>query len=178
MKREDAPLSLMPRPIAPDTPEAAARVLVLAIVSDGRLGACEVKALDQADAYDRLGMSRDAFYGVMRQVCNDLLERQTATGESMFKLDGADARGFLDAVSDEQARQTVLSLAFEVIRSDGVLHPGESRLFWQALDRWGVSLDEVRTARWAAATSSHPEPTPQRPPPKVHRLDRATVVAR
>lgn len=181
MKREDAPyrpLSLTP--IVPDTPEAAARVLVLAIVSDGRLGACEVQALDDAQAYGRLGMDRDRFYRVMREVCADLLERQSRTGDSMFRLDGSDARAWLDAVGDPAVRHTVLALAFDVIRSDGVLHPGESRLFWQALDRWGIRLDEVRTARWAAAVAAEgPAEAPgRRPPAPVRSLPNALVVAR
>ncbi len=135
--------------IASGSPEAAARVLVLAIVADGRLGACEVQALDDAHAYERLGLPRERFYQVMREVCAGLLERQARTGDSMFKLDGEEAHAWLDAVPDLQVRQEVLTLAFEVIRSDGQLHPGESRLFWQALDRWGVRLDAVRLARGA-----------------------------
>ena len=147
MKREDAshrPLST--RPILPDTPEAAARVLVLAIVADGRLGACEVQVLDDANAYERLGLDRDGFYRVMREVCAELLDRQSRTGDSMFQLDGTDAGSWLDAVSDPETRHQVLSLALQVIRSDGVLHPGESRLFWQALDTWKIRLDAVRAA--------------------------------
>lgn len=136
-----------------DSPEAAARVLVLAIVADGRLGACEVQALDEANAYARLGLDRDAFYRVMREVCADLLDRQVRTGDSMFKLDGSEAQAWLDAVQRADLRHTVLALAFEVIRSDGVLHPGESRLFWQALDRWGIRLDQIRPARRVAAAA-------------------------
>lgn len=178
MKRELSLHRPAGRPaIDPDSPEAAARVLVLAIVSDGRLGACEVQTLDDADAYARLGLGRDRFYQVMREVCADLMDRQSATGDSMFRLDGPVAHGFIDAVRDPALRQTVLALAFEVIRSDGVLHPGESRIFWQALDRWGVRLDEVRAARWAAAVAA--EDTAPAPPraPVVHRLPQAMVVA-
>lgn len=152
MKREDAlhqtaaiPIALSPV-VAPDSPEAAARVLVLAIVADGRLGACEVQALDDADAYARLGLDRDRFYRVMREVCAELLDRQVRTGDSMFRLDSTEACVWLDAITDEAQRRMVLKLAFQVIRSDGVLHPGESRFLWQALDRWCIGLDEIEQA--------------------------------
>lgn len=149
MTREDAlpRLHTTAAGILPDSPEAAARVLVLAIVADGRLGACEVQALDDADAYARLGLDRDGFYRVMRETCAELLDRQVRTGDSMFRLDSTEASAWLDAVADVGLRHTVLTLAFEVIRSDGVLHPGESRLFWQALERWGIRLDEIRQDR-------------------------------
>jgi uncharacterized tellurite resistance protein B-like protein len=154
MKRDDAlhrPSQV--HPIDEDAPEAAARVLVLAIVADGRLGACEVQALDDADAYARLGLDRDGFYRVMRAVCADLMAVQGATGDSMFRLDASVAHQWLDLVRAPRLRQTVLELAFEVIRSDGVLHPGESRLFWQALDLWGLRLDDLRTSRRTAAAA-------------------------
>jgi hypothetical protein len=157
-----------PALIAPDSGEAAARVLVLSIVADGRLAACEVQALDDADAYDRLGLDRDRFYGVMRAVCAELLDRQVATGESMFRLDGTVAGAWIDAVRDPALRRTVLSLAFEVIRSDGQLHPGESRVFWQLLDRWAVRLDEVQATRPPAAVTS--SASASRPGGRVHRL--------
>lgn len=158
----------VPAIIDPDSGEAAARVLVLSIVADGRLAACEVQALDDAEAYGRLGLDRDRFYGVMRAVCAELLDRQVATGQSMFRLDGTVASAWIDAVRDPALRRTVLSLAFEVIRSDGQLHPGESRVFWQLLDRWAVRLDEVRgTRRTAAAAGVAPSP---RPGGRIHRL--------
>ncbi len=172
LRRTQRSRQAMRPPRGYDTPDAAARVLVLAIVADGRLGACEVQALDDADAYARLGLDRDGFYRVMRAVCADLLDRQCATGDSMFKLDGPVAQAWIDQVRTPRLRQTVLELAFEVIRSDGVLHPGESRIFWQAMDRWGLRLDDVRAARQMGTGSA---PTPDRglpPPPRVHRVAR------
>nr|MCU0775670.1 hypothetical protein [Ideonella sp.] len=75
----------------------------------------------------------------------------------------------------------VLQLAFEVIRSDRRLHPAESGVFWGLLDAWGLRLDEVREARWAAALAAaamgQAAPPPARRPPRVHRLPSALVVA-
>jgi uncharacterized tellurite resistance protein B-like protein len=175
MKREDhlhRPLPPAQAPQADNTPVAAARVLVLAIMADGRLGACEVQALDRREAYPRLGLGRDRFYEVMREVCAELLAHQTRTGNSMFRLDSDLAERWIDAVQDPALRQTVADLAFEVIRSDGVLDPGESRLFWRV-------LDEVRTARWAAAATDEDDraATPPPRPARLHRLPGAMVIA-
>jgi uncharacterized tellurite resistance protein B-like protein len=162
--------------VAPDSPEAAACVLSLAIMADGRLQGTEVGALDKHQAYAKLGMSREQFYEVMRDVCTALLERQTASGRSMFHLDEEPAVGWIDALQSPALRQTVAELALAVIRSDGELHPGESRLYWRVLDRWGVTLDEVRTAQWAAAAAADPEPIRPNPAPRVYRLPASSLM--
>jgi uncharacterized tellurite resistance protein B-like protein len=182
MKREDhlhRPMPPSDLPGTEDRLDAAARVLVLAIMADGRLGACEVQALDRREAYPRLGLDRERFYRVMREVCTDLLDHQARTGDSMFRLDSELAERWIDAVQDPALRQTVADLAFDVIRSDGVLDPAESRLFWRVLDRWGWTLDEVRTARWAAAATEDDACTAAPAPraARVHRLSGAMVIA-
>ncbi len=183
MKRQDhlhRPMPNATRTIAIDSPEAAARVLILSILADGQLGTCEVDILDQRDAYSRIGLSRDAFYRAMRDICGELLDLQTQTGESMFNLDGEFALGWIDAVQDATLRQTVAALIFDVIRSDGIWHPAESRLIWRLFDRWGWTLDELRSSHWTVpgeAGSGLPTlPTKPRSAP-VHHLQGATVVA-
>lgn len=131
-----------------DSPQAAARVLILAMLSDGRLDPVEVKMLDQVDAYERLGLKRTEFYGVMQQFCGELLELQSHTLHG--RLGRATLQRWLDAVQDRELRRQLCRLLFDVIRSDRNLHPGESTMFWQALDGWGLRISDVVSCRGAA----------------------------
>jgi hypothetical protein len=160
---------------------ALVRVLTLAIVSDGRLDADEVAALDRLEAYRRIGLERGAFYREVERSCQALIDGGLSPSASALRLDDGLPRQWVDAVRAPALRHLVLQLAFEVIRSDRRLHPAESGVFWGLLDAWGLRLDEVREARWAAALAAaamgQAAPPPARRPPRVHRLPSALVVA-
>jgi hypothetical protein len=50
-----------------------------------------------------------------------------------------------------------------IIRADGRLHPGESMIFWEALDRWALSLSELtKGTRPATKVQSAPAPAQHR----------------
>lgn len=171
-------------PPAVDSPEAAARVLLLAIVGDGRLDADELALLERAGAARRLGLSHPDFLCEVAQAWDDLgrAARERPAGDDAGPdLDGGPARRWIDAVRDPALRHVVLDLAFDLIRCDGRLDPGESRVFWALMDRWGLTLDAFRAARWAVSEAvrhrTSPVAAPQRRARRVHRLPNALVVA-
>jgi hypothetical protein len=169
---------------APDSPEAAARVLLLAIVGDGRLDADELAHLEGAGAAGRLGLSQAAFLRELARAWDDLTRAahaRAAGDDAGPDLAGGPARRWIDAVRDAGLRHAVLDLAFGLIRRDGRLDPGESRVFWSLMDRWGLTLDDFRAARWAASEAARrtasPTTVPKQRERRVHRLPNALVVA-
>ncbi len=56
-----------------DSPEAAARLLAMALVADGHYAISEIKALDRLSAPARLGLAPEAFKQVIDHFCEDLL---------------------------------------------------------------------------------------------------------
>ena len=56
-----------------NSPEAAARIVALALVADGHVGLIEIDTLQRQDIACRLGLSAEAFREVLHGLCEDLL---------------------------------------------------------------------------------------------------------
>ena len=56
-----------------NSPEAAARLLAMALVADGNYSLTEIRALDSLQASSRLGLTPDALKEVLDHFCEDLL---------------------------------------------------------------------------------------------------------
>ena len=67
-----------------NSPEAAARVIALLLISDGHVSRSEMDALYGLDIERELGLAPGAFARVLRTLCEDLLmgthERRVLTG--------------------------------------------------------------------------------------------------
>jgi hypothetical protein len=162
----------LPTAYEADSPQAAARVLILAMLSDGRLDPVEVKMLDEVDAYGRLGLSRAGFYAVLQQFCCELLAVQRQLPEG--RLERQTLQPWFDAVRDLALRRRVCRLLFDVIRSDRRVHPAESMVFWQALDGWSLRVSDVIACRSAAP----PAARPMRPMRRLFEAATAPLVRR
>lgn len=125
-----------------DSSQAVARVLTLAMMSDGKLVPEELEVLTRREAFSRVGISEGEFLAVMQEFCDDMLAGAEAGGEGCV-IDRQQIQSLLDAVNDPAKRKAVCELMLHIIRADGRLHPGESMIFWEALDRWALSLNEL-----------------------------------
>ena len=132
------------RDYVPDSPQAKARLIVLAMLADGRLDEAELDSLDRDGTLAALGLDRDAFFTVLYDFCADVEDLPRGDGD--YLLAPAVLRKMLAEVSRSDDRQTLLRLIFDVIRSDGRLARGEAALFWQAVDTWNFRAAETRAA--------------------------------
>lgn len=123
-----------------DSPRAKARLIVLALLADGRVNAAELDGLAKSCAFDELGITRDDFFQVLYDFCADAAGLPEGSGN--YLMSPALLETLFDEVGDSAERQKLMRLIFDVIRSDGHLADGEARLFWQALDAWRLRLDD------------------------------------
>ena len=123
-----------------DSPRAKARLVVLALLADGRVDAAELDSLNRRDAFAALGMTREDFFQVMYDFCADLVELPTGSGS--YLVSPAVLEDLFAEISNHEERQKLVRLIFDVIRSDGHLAEGEARLFWNALDAWNLRLND------------------------------------
>lgn len=123
------------RSYAVDSPRAKARLIILALLADGRLDKRELEALERRGVFATLGIAREDFAEVMYDFCADVAVRLTA-GTDGYRLTPAMLSGLLSEVSDRQAREQLLQLIFAVISSDGRLSDAEEDLFWSAVETW------------------------------------------
>ena len=140
-----------------DSPRAKARLVVLALLSDGRIDAAELDSLNRRDAFATLGLTREVFFQVLYDFCADLVDLPSGSGS--YLVSPAVLEGLFAEIRDPEQQQKLLRLIFDVIRSDGHLAEGEARLFWNALDAWNLRLNdgaEVRPRDLASRPKARP----------------------
>ena len=130
------------RPYPVDSARAKARLLVLAMIADGKIAAEELNGLMQRDAFAELGITRNDFLEVLYEFGADLAGLPASGVEVL--IEPRVVESLLAEISDENGKLTMLRLIFDVIRSDGELAPAESRLFWKALDAWSLRVEDGR----------------------------------
>lgn len=100
-----------------NSPQAAARLVVLALIADGHVCRSEVDALRRADVEARLGLAPGGLGTVLQTLCEDLLQ-----GGSMLGTPGVDA-ALIDAlvreVDDPALQRQVLDAVAAVVAADG-----------------------------------------------------------
>lgn len=130
----------MVRPYARNSAQAAARIVALALISNGRIKAVETAVLDARHAHERLGLTRPQWHGVIQDLCTDLLgparcgDDGCITGELLDRM--------LDEVDDGRIQRLVLRLSSAVVHADCRVDSGESLVVLAMIERWGLHPDD------------------------------------
>ena len=131
--------------IAPDSPEALARVLAMMIVTDTELDPRELRMLDELDAFDRIGISRSRFLATARAYCADL-SRRMGDRPLLHLSDVGLIDEVLQPVKDPAKRLLVARLGAASITADGRVQDIERVVFDHVLCRWGLTRTDVTRA--------------------------------
>ncbi len=123
-----------------NSPQAAARILALTMISDGRMQPSELLALEEHDAIGKLSVSAGQWQDVVHDLCADLL-LSSKRGDQCI-IDARLIEHLLDAVDDIELQRRVLRLCAVVAHADGEIHDGESVVLLAAVDRWGLDPEE------------------------------------
>jgi hypothetical protein len=109
-----------------NSPEAAARVLAMALVSDGQYSMVELRALDRQNAAALLGLTPEAVKGVIDGFCQDLL--QASGGLWTGRVDATVRQQLMNEITDRNLQNLVLQLCEGLMLADGHLADGEIEL--------------------------------------------------
>lgn len=123
-----------------NSPEAAARIVALALIANGRVKSVEVAALDALGALERLGLTRSRWQGVIGDLCADLLGPARCGDEGCVSGEMVDR--MLDEVDDDRTQRLVLQLCSAVVHADREIDEGESTVLLAAIERWGLHPDD------------------------------------
>ncbi|MCU0926550.1 MAG: TerB family tellurite resistance protein [Hydrogenophaga sp.] len=118
---------------AVNSPEAAARVLAMAMLADGQYSMTEIRALDRQQVPTRLGLSPEAFKTVVDTFCEDLLVAHG--GQWTGEVDPATRQHLMDEITDRSLQDLILQQCEVLMLADGHLADGEVEL----LDALGAS---------------------------------------
>lgn len=123
-----------------NSPGAAARIVALALIANGRIKSVEVARLDAIDAPALLGIDRAEWHRVIRNLCIDMLRIGEGHGAA---LDAPSLQVLLDEVTDPSLRQVCAALSVAVIQADCFVDGTELTLLEAMQDRWGISFRAV-----------------------------------
>ena len=59
-----------------NSPQAAARIVALAVVADGDIGDAETQWLDRLAVHEQLGLARHELHALLDSFCEDLLSSE------------------------------------------------------------------------------------------------------
>ena len=135
---------------APNSPQAAARIVALAMIADGQLKLVEREALNRLDISSSLGISRQEWTTVVGDLCADLLASAAGNGV-LCKVTPEDLAQVLSAIDDPGLRIPVMQLCMAVADADRSLAPGEAVVLRAMVEHWGMGCRRKAPPRVAAA---------------------------
>lgn len=124
------------RTYAANSPQAAARLLAMALVADGNYALSEIRALDRLDAARQLGLSPEDLKAVIDAFCEDLLAGARGEWLGSSQLDAATRKSLLAEVTDPALRATIVALCEAVVAADGHVAEGETALLDSFTREW------------------------------------------
>lgn len=127
----------------PNSPEATARVIALALLADGAIDLSELKALEQDDIVVRLDIDQAGFDRVVQEFCEDMLTYAHRMPLSHIELGAETIADLLDEIRDPSLQRKVLRAMLDIVNADGRLADGEAVLVSQAMKLWSIDLYEV-----------------------------------
>ena len=119
-----------------NSPQAAARIVALALLADGHLGGRELAMLERHEAHARLGLTRAEFQEVLRHLAEDQLATGTGHWSGTSRIEEAVLSLVLAEVEAPELRQTVLALCLAVTQADNHFSDGELVVLATAIRRW------------------------------------------
>ncbi|MDP4302374.1 TerB family tellurite resistance protein [Leptothrix discophora] len=121
-----------------NSPEAAARIVCLAMLADGDLTRPEIDVLEAVDLGQRLKLAPPDFYRVLEHLLDDLSVGQPGTDLDAITIDDLTIARLMSDVDDPALRRSVIELCRDVIESDAWISDGEALLLNAAVSHWGL----------------------------------------
>lgn len=122
-----------------NSPEAAARIVALLLISDGNVSRQELEALYGQDIERQIGLAPGGFAQVLNTLCEDLLmaahERRVLTGS----IDQTTLDAVMAEVTEPDLQHKVLYFADAAAMADSHVAAEEAWIMRAALTQWRVS---------------------------------------
>lgn len=124
-----------------NSPDAAARILALVLISDGHVCRSEFEVLKRLGAADEIGLDPDGLSRVVHTLCEDLLLGAYNSGSTMASVDPDTLASLMAEVDDPALQRKVMRLALAVAEADRHLADGEALVLQAARQHWGHTIE-------------------------------------
>jgi len=123
-----------------NSPQAAARIVALALTSDGHVCSSEERVLEKLDIAGELGLAPAQFAHIVQTLCEDRSIAQMSSAPPMGRLDAAMLTTLIDEIDDPVLRRKIIRLCVAVTVADDYLADGEIALLAAVFNAWGHDL--------------------------------------
>jgi tellurite resistance protein len=125
-----------------NSPEAAARIVALVLISDGQVCSSEFDVLKQLGAERELGLEPQLLPHIVHTLRQELLAGGYETGSLMGHVDDNAMASLMAEISDPALQRKVLRLCLAAARADGHLADGETLVVEAARHHWKLTDGE------------------------------------
>ena len=108
-----------------NSPEAAARVLAMAMLADGQYSMTEIRALDRQQVPARLGLTPEAFKTVVDGFCQDLL--LAGAGHWTGTVDAATREQLMGEITERDLQDMILQQCEALMLADDEAKKGKTK---------------------------------------------------
>ena len=119
-----------------NSPEAAARIVALVLISDGHVCSSEIETLQRRQVEPLLGLAPGGFAQVVHTLCEDLLLGAYGSGSMMCSVDERTLASLLAEVDHPALQDKVLVLAGAAAEADKHLAESEALVVEAARRHW------------------------------------------
>ena len=127
-----------------NSPQAAARIVALAMLADGQLCVEEILVLDYVQAYEQRGLSAQQLDAVVAAFYEDLrVGPHSGWGEAGL-VDPRTMAAMMAEIDDPALQRQVLRLCISVAEADGLVGESESLVLGAAVEYWGLQREMLR----------------------------------
>jgi Tellurite resistance protein TerB len=131
---------------APDSPQAAAKIVALTMLADGDIGQDELALLDRLQLYAQLDLSRDEMFDVMSDFCRSALGHPPSCATHGCPLDECEVARLMAQITHPWLRVRLLRLCLQMAEADGRVEEGEVFVLNAAVEHWGLHREMLETA--------------------------------
>ena len=138
-----------------NSPQAAARLVTLAMLADGTLAPRELTLAERLGVHLQIGLSRVELQRVLRDFCEDLLSGSHLTWTDMCRIDPATLASMYAEIDDPALRRTVMALGIALVEADGEVVPAESLVIAGAAEAWGLAPEGIAPMSVSSTATTH-----------------------
>ena len=121
-----------------NSPQAAARIVALAMLADGQMCKTEIDVLNRLRIHEQLGLRPDELHNIVHSMCNDMLSTAELTWVDECQVDPRTLAKLMAEIDDPELRLKILGLCVAVIEADGRVVAAEAIVLMAAIEQWGL----------------------------------------
>lgn len=127
-----------------DSPQAAARIVALAVLADRDIGDTELELLDRLAVHEQLGLDRSQLQTVLDNFCEDLLSSEQLQWSDTCPVDERTLASLMGDIEDPALRRKLLRLCIQIAEADTTVTDGETIVLTAAVEHWGLHREMLR----------------------------------